>query len=663
MEIYHGMPPAGLAITLNLGGFLHFKGRPRRPKIDHALGVHKPAGKDLSHTQKGVVQCIASDEPEIQQSVIDLGPAGEVDQTAGIGRDVACNGDQETAFPGLFTGVCNDVDAFPSRCIPECERGVVNDPERFFPALTRLDAVDNVCIQPHSGPEQEVMVIADTEIHQPLLTIGQLFSCLFESEPMNPIQPRQSEFLGPNIGRPGGEHTQRRFGAGQHRGDLSNRSITPDDEDSIGACLDGFPRHVRYRPGLVTNFQMNSPTGAAKYLRSSPEERCRRKPPGGGIVDHPACSIAHVEGHIIAQLFRLPPHPVEIRIHSMETAQSSILGGRYQILELLGQGGMATVFRARDLNLQRDVALKILRDTLITDPGFRDRFLQEARAAANLSHPNIVTVFDFGQDNDQLFLVMEYVPGTDLKTLLRRHGRLPIQEAVDLMIKICSGVGYAHRAGLVHCDLKPHNILVTADNQAKITDFGIARALAAIDPDEHSAVVWGSPLYFAPEQASGGPPSPASDVYSLGVILYEMLTGQPPFQADDSSKLAEMHLTRNPPSPSKLNPDIPPALEEILLKVLSKEPANRYRTADQFGRILRRFAAPAAAESDPFQAISPAVERSSANAHTMAMDAPVREDVDWTAILLGLLAFLAIGGLIPLWLWVCLLYPSCPLNP
>jgi serine/threonine-protein kinase len=142
-----------------------------------------------------------------------------------------------------------------------------------------------------------------------------------------------------------------------------------------------------------------------------------------------------------------------------------------------------------------------------------------------------------------------------------------------------------------------------------------------------------------------------------------MLTGQPPFQADDSSKLAEMHLTRNPPSPSKLNPDIPPALEEILLKVLSKEPANRYRTADQFGRILRRFAAPAAAESDPFQAISPAVERSSANAHTMAMDAPVREDVDWTAILLGLLAFLAIGGLIPLWLWVCLLYPSCPLNP
>lgn len=348
----------------------------------------------------------------------------------------------------------------------------------------------------------------------------------------------------------------------------------------------------------------------------------------------------------------------------MENQQPTMLGGRYQVIERLGQGGMATVFRARDLNLQRDVALKVLRDSLITEPGFRDRFLQEARAAANLSHPNIVTVFDFGQDDDLLYLVMEYVPGTDLKTLMRRQGRLPILEAVDLMIKICSGVGYAHRAGLVHCDLKPHNILVTADHQAKITDFGIARALAAIDPDEHSAVVWGSPLYFAPEQASGGPPSPASDVYSLGVILFEMITGQLPFQADDASALAELHLTRNPPSPSSINADVPPSLEEILLKVLSKEPANRYRTADQFGRILRRFAAPADdLQADDASLDVPVEEPSRFNAHTMAMDTPARADVDWTAIMLGLLAFLALGGLIPLWLWVCLLYPSCPLSP
>ncbi|MEJ2013548.1 MAG: protein kinase [Anaerolineales bacterium] len=348
----------------------------------------------------------------------------------------------------------------------------------------------------------------------------------------------------------------------------------------------------------------------------------------------------------------------------MENPQPTMLGGRYQIIEPLGQGGMATVFHARDLNLQRDVALKILRDSVIDEPGFRDRFLQEARAAANLSHPNIVTVFDFGQDANKLYLVMEYIPGTDLKTLLRRQGRLPIRDAVDLMVKICSGVGYAHRAGLVHCDLKPHNILVNADHQAKITDFGISRALAAIDPDEHSAIVWGSPLYFAPEQAAGGPPSPASDVYSLGVILFEMLTGQLPFQADDASTLAELHLTRNPPSPRSINPDIPPSLEEILLKVLSKEPANRYRTADQFGRILGRFARPEAdlpASETP--ALGPAEIPSRPNASTMAMDASPQMRVDWTAILLGLLAFLALGGLIPLWLWVCLLYPSCPLNP
>ena len=348
----------------------------------------------------------------------------------------------------------------------------------------------------------------------------------------------------------------------------------------------------------------------------------------------------------------------------MGTDAPTMLGGRYQLVERLGQGGMATVYRARDLNLQRDVAIKILRESLISEPGFRDRFLQEARAAANLSHPNIVTVFDFGQDDGKLYLVMEYVPGTDLKTVIRRQGRLPVREAVDLMIKICSGIGYAHRAGLVHCDLKPHNILVTADHQAKITDFGIARALSAIDPDEHSPVVWGSPLYFAPEQASGGPPSPASDVYSLGVMLFEMLTGETPFKAAEASKLAEMHLSRNPPSPSSINPDIPPSLEEIVLKVLSKEPSNRYRTADQFGQILRRFATPlpdAAADQPPGEELHE--ERSRANAHTMALDTPTPQRVDWTAILLGLLAFVALGGLIPLWLWVCLLYPACPLNP
>jgi serine/threonine-protein kinase len=342
-------------------------------------------------------------------------------------------------------------------------------------------------------------------------------------------------------------------------------------------------------------------------------------------------------------------------------AHPNILGDRYEILESLGSGGMAMVFRCRDLNLQREVALKVLRDTYVADPAFQSNFLQEARAAANLSHPNIVTVFDFGHDDDRLYIVMEYVSGTDLKTMMRRQGPLPIRRAVSLMVKIARGVGYAHRAGLVHCDLKPQNILVTTDGGAKITDFGISRALASISPDERVDVVWGSPQYFAPEQAAGGPPSPSSDVYSLGVILYEMLTGRLPFEADDAQTLAALHLNADPVPPSALNPTIPEDLNNIILKVLSKEPSSRYRTADQFARILQNFAEQrhqTAPDLTSSELLEPASEL-----HTMAFETDRLTDVDWKAVALGLAAFIALGGLIPLWLWVCLLYPSCPLNP
>jgi len=194
-----------------------------------------------------------------------------------------------------------------------------------------------------------------------------------------------------------------------------------------------------------------------------------------------------------------------------ESLVGATLAGRYQLLSRLGTGGMAHVFQARDLNLQRMVAIKLLRENLISDPSFHARFLQEARAAANLSHPNIVTIHDFGVDAHQYFFVMELVSGTDLKTLLRRRQRLGVQETLGIITQACAGVGYAHRAGLIHCDLKPQNILVAPDGRTKIADFGIARALSTIDPLETSEYVWGSPQYFAPEQAAGGPPSPASD--------------------------------------------------------------------------------------------------------------------------------------------------------
>jgi serine/threonine-protein kinase len=341
---------------------------------------------------------------------------------------------------------------------------------------------------------------------------------------------------------------------------------------------------------------------------------------------------------------------------------SQLLGGRYHLLEQVGLGGMARVYRARDQNLQRDVAIKILREDWIDQPSFRSNFLHEARAAANLSHPNIVTIFDFGHEEDRLYIVMEYLQGTDLKTLIRRRKRLEIQESVGLMIKICQGVGYAHRAGLIHCDLKPQNILITPDESAKITDFGIARALAAVNPEEHKEVVWGSPLYFSPEQARGEAPSPASDVYSLGVILYEMLTGEPLFNANESTTLAEMHSYTPAPSPRRLNPDIPVNIEQIILKVLSKEPSARYRTADQLGRILQTLLDSPILDPGDGSSLPVDIIDTDHGSETILVEAPVGAEVDWLAVGLGLAAFLALGGLLPLWLWVCLLYPSCPIN-
>ena len=345
-----------------------------------------------------------------------------------------------------------------------------------------------------------------------------------------------------------------------------------------------------------------------------------------------------------------------------EMSEHNILGGRYELIGHLGKGGMAYVHHAHDKNLQRDVAIKILRDSLIEDPEFQARFLHEARAAANLTHPNIVTIYDFGYDNGRYFIVMEYVEGTDLKSLIIRNNGLNPEEAVDLMIQICAGVGYAHRAGLVHCDLKPQNILVGSDNRVKITDFGIARALASIRPDEYSEIVWGSPTYFAPEQAAGVSPSPASDVYALGIILFEMLTGRPPFVATDPVLLAKLHQVTPPPPLRHLNPAITVTLEQIILKVLSKEPAARYRTADQFGRVLSSFARQPPPNGQPVHLLSTDPLQYYHPSHSGSKEVTYPSPIDWTAVVLGLLAFIAVGGLIPLWLWVCLLYPTCPLN-
>lgn len=332
------------------------------------------------------------------------------------------------------------------------------------------------------------------------------------------------------------------------------------------------------------------------------------------------------------------------------------LNNRYQLLQRVGSGGMAEVFRARDLMLERYVAIKILRPDYSNNQAFQERFRQEARAAANLSHPNIVTVHDFGLDHGQLFIVMEHVPGSDLKTLLRQRGRFPTEETIPLAVQACAGVGYAHRAGLVHCDVKPHNMLVTPDKRLKVTDFGIARALATIHPEERSEVVWGSPQYFSPEQAAGEPPSPASDVYSLGIVLYELLTGSLPFNGLTPQELARLHLEAPPCPIREYLPEIPDTLEQIVDKVLSKEPSARYRTADQLGRVLMRFGTQTHPEPSPSLSLTP----EAATVYQPEIEPPYMEpepdaepiSIDWISVALGLLALVAVGGLIPFWMWV-----------
>ncbi|HBY08344.1 MAG TPA: hypothetical protein DEH22_11340 [Chloroflexi bacterium] len=355
-------------------------------------------------------------------------------------------------------------------------------------------------------------------------------------------------------------------------------------------------------------------------------------------------------------------------------SETMLLNNRYQLESHLGSGGMATVYRAKDLMLERPVAIKILRADYSEDPAFRERFRQEAKAAANLSHPNIVTVHDFGLDQERLFIVMENVPGYTLKELIDKRGRFTTEQAIPLIVQACAGIGYAHRAGLVHCDVKPHNMLVTPDQRLKVTDFGIARALASIQPDERSEVVWGSPQYFSPEQAAGMAPSPASDVYGLGVILYELVTGQLPFIAATSTELARLHRDSLPTPPRKINPALSPELERIILKVLAKEPSARYRTADQLGRVLITFAenpAPAATVSTaparekelsrtkppvqprPQPQLQPQPRPQPQTAVPPIVSAPKsNSQIDWITTGLGLAAVLAVGGLMPFLLWV-----------
>ncbi|GBD18962.1 Serine/threonine-protein kinase PrkC [bacterium HR27] len=268
--------------------------------------------------------------------------------------------------------------------------------------------------------------------------------------------------------------------------------------------------------------------------------------------------------------------------------QTRVLNGRYRLDEPIGEGGMAVVYRGYDLVLDRPVAIKVLRGQFAADASFLRRFEREAQAAARLSHPNIVSVYDVGRDDGTRYIVMEYVPGKTLKQLILEHAPFSLDEAMHIVRQVAAALDYAHQHGLVHRDIKPQNILVDERGFVKVTDFGIAKGLTDVSLTE-AGFGMGTVHYVSPEQARGEPATPASDIYALGVVLYEMLTGRLPFDADNPIGLAMQHVHEAPPPPRQFNPNIPPAVEAIILRALAKDPRQRFPTAGALAQALMHW--------------------------------------------------------------------------
>ena len=267
-----------------------------------------------------------------------------------------------------------------------------------------------------------------------------------------------------------------------------------------------------------------------------------------------------------------------------DLSPGAIVDNRYKVLSRLGAGGMADVFLAEDQQLGRKVALKLLHRRFAADPDFVERFRREAQAAAGLQHPNVVSVYDRGNFEDTYYIAMEYLPGRSLKQLIRQEAPLDPVRAIDITIQILKAARFAHRRGVIHRDLKPHNVIIDDADQAKVTDFGIARA-GASDMTETGSIM-GTAQYLSPEQAQGHAVSAGSDLYSVAVVLYEMLTARVPFDGESAVTIALKHVSEAPVPPSVINPAVPPELEQVVMWALNKNPADRPTGADQFINAL-----------------------------------------------------------------------------
>ena len=310
-----------------------------------------------------------------------------------------------------------------------------------------------------------------------------------------------------------------------------------------------------------------------------------------------------------------------------------LIAGRYDLQEIVGTGGMATVYKAHDRLLERTVAVKVLHPHYGRDTEHAQRFWQEARAVAQLSHPSIVTVIDRGDSDGHLFIVFEYVDGENLKQLSGRSGPLPVRQALELTLQVADGLAFAHAHGLVHRDVKPQNVLVDRDGNAKVTDFGLARSLVAEHGVTLTGTVLGTSDYLSPEQASGKPVTAAADVYSLGVVLFELLTGDVPFPGENVVAVAMRHLQEPPPSLLERRPDVPVLLAAAVERALAKEPARRFGSMEAFAAELRAcLAEPGEAGEQPTLVV-----------HGAARPRRGRSRLPLVLSLLGLLAALAAG--------------------
>ena len=325
-----------------------------------------------------------------------------------------------------------------------------------------------------------------------------------------------------------------------------------------------------------------------------------------------------------------------------------MLGGRYRLEASIGTGGMAQVFRGFDTTLDRTVAIKILAPQFARDPSFVERFRREAQAAARLNHPNIVNVYDTGVDADTNYIVMEHVEGRTLAEYLSGGGRLSPVKAAEIGEKVAEALAAAHAQGVIHRDIKPANIMVTRDGRVKVMDFGIARLVAGPDTVEQTAAVLGTAAYLSPEQAQGQSVDARSDLYSLGVVLYEMLAGRPPFTGDSAMAVAYKHVQETPLPPSSLNPDVPPALDAVVMRALAKNPANRYQNAVEFREDLRRVIAGQDVEATPLLPAGAGATQVISRPPPTAVLPPTEPDEGsrkvWMGILIGALILLILGG-------------------